>query len=168
MRDVFTPYEIGLTNLLEQLGRNHPRYTEALTLQSRLLENIRRARRHGNPESHRAERAQIIDALNILTLDALAISFNELCESAPARAPTVPPAPKSEPPPAPHPTSGPSDEPERDATPHNLPSCPFVAGPMITDPRLFVGRKEQLGQIVSRWRAFPIFTTMGRWRPSSA
>ncbi len=29
----------------------------------------------------------------------------------------------------------------------SLPSCPFVAGPKITDPRLFVGRKEELDAI---------------------
>lgn len=28
--------------------------------------------------------------------------------------------------------------------------CPFVAGPMITDPRLFVGRKEEIRMILSR------------------
>ncbi len=33
--------------------------------------------------------------------------------------------------------------------PADLPPCPFVPGPMITDPRLFVGRRWELGQIVA-------------------
>ncbi len=33
------------------------------------------------------------------------------------------------------------------------PSCPFVAGPKITDPQLFVGRKEELHAITSRMMA---------------
>ncbi len=32
----------------------------------------------------------------------------------------------------------------------SLPSCPFVAGPKITDPRLFVGRTDELDIITSR------------------
>ena len=79
MQDVFTPYETGLTHLLRRLGKDHPRYTEALTLQSRLLENIVQARRYGDTETRRAERAQIIDTLNNLSLDVLGKSFNELC-----------------------------------------------------------------------------------------
>jgi len=79
MQDVFTPYETGLTHLLRRLGKDHPRYTEALTLQSRLLENIVQARRYGDTETRRAERAQIVEQLNTLALDALGKSFNELC-----------------------------------------------------------------------------------------
>jgi flagellar biosynthesis GTPase FlhF len=79
MGDVFTPYESGLTRLLEQMGREHSRYAEALTLQSRLLENIAQARRYGDTETRRAERAQIMDALNVLALEALATDFNTLC-----------------------------------------------------------------------------------------
>ena len=28
-----------------------------------------------------------------------------------------------------------------------LPPCPFIAGPMITDPRLFVGRRRALSRL---------------------
>jgi uncharacterized protein len=31
-----------------------------------------------------------------------------------------------------------------------LPSCPFVPGPMITDLRLFVGRKDELQSLITR------------------
>lgn len=41
--------------------------------------------------------------------------------------------------------------PEDDELPP-LPACPFVAGPKIEDPRLFVGREEELNAIVWRMR----------------
>jgi hypothetical protein len=40
MKDAFTWYETGIRRLLEQIGSDHSRYTEALTLQLRLLEEI--------------------------------------------------------------------------------------------------------------------------------
>ena len=79
MQDVFTSYETGLTHLLRRLGQDHPRYTEALTLQSRLLENIAQARRYGDTDGLKHTRAQIVDILNDLALDTLGTSFNELC-----------------------------------------------------------------------------------------
>lgn len=78
MSDAFASYETGLSLLLKRLGQEHPRYTDALTLQSRLLENLAQARRYGDAETRRAERAQIIDALNRLALEALGTSFSEL------------------------------------------------------------------------------------------
>jgi len=78
MDNTFTSYETGLSLLLKRLGHNHPRYTEALTLQSRLLENLARARLYGDTEINRAERAQVVDALNRLALKALGTSFNVL------------------------------------------------------------------------------------------
>ena len=35
MSDAFTPYETGLAHFLGRLGQDHPRYTEALTLEAR-------------------------------------------------------------------------------------------------------------------------------------
>ena len=162
MNDIFSPYERGLEVLLTRLGRTHPRYPEALILQSRLLENIRQVRRYGDSEARRADRAQVLDALNGLVLDTLGTSFNELCEQAPdvethlLHIPTsreltdqavVEPSPAgvegdergSEGPP---PTGGSVYE--------DLLPCPFVAGPMITDRRIFVGRAEELEQIATR------------------
>jgi len=78
MADTFTPYETGINRLLEQLGRDHPRYSEALTLQSRLVENIAQTRRYGDNETRRTDRAQIVDSLNCLALEAVGVSFNEL------------------------------------------------------------------------------------------
>ncbi len=53
------------------------------------------------------------------------------------------PAPTSTPdPPAPA-----AVDPPPGRRPPDLPACPFVAGPMITDPRLFVGRREALRRL---------------------
>ena len=82
MTDVFSSYEQGLKALLEQLGQDHLRYTEALTLQSRLLENIAQARCYGDAETRRAERAQIVGSLNQLAIEIISVSFNELRGSA--------------------------------------------------------------------------------------
>jgi hypothetical protein len=79
MTDAFSSYEHGLKALLERLGKDHPRYPEALTLQSRLLENIAHARLYGDNEIRRAERAQIVDGLNKLAME-LGVSFVELIE----------------------------------------------------------------------------------------
>ncbi len=114
----FDAYKDGMQRLLEKLGPEHSRYTEALTLQSRLQENLDGVREYGDDENRQADRAQIIGSLNRLALETLGISFNELCKGQP------------------------------DAI-LDLPSCPFVAGPKITDPRLFVGRKEELGRLVT-------------------
>ena len=78
MSDVLTSYETGLSLLLKRLGHDHPRYAEALTLQLRLLENLARVRRYGDTETNRAERAQVVDALNRLALETLGKSFNAL------------------------------------------------------------------------------------------
>lgn len=80
MADTFTQYESGLKGLLERLGRDHPCYAEALTLQARLLENTDQARQYGDTEARRAERSQIVNALNRLALKTIQVSFNELCE----------------------------------------------------------------------------------------
>jgi len=81
MSDAFTLYNTGLTQLLELLDREHPHYAEVLTLQSRLLENISQTRQYGDTETRRAERAQMVDALNRLSEEAVGASFNELCRS---------------------------------------------------------------------------------------
>jgi hypothetical protein len=79
--DFFSPFEVGLERLLQQMGQNHPRYADFLAYQGRLTENIRRSRRFGNTADRQAERAEVIDLLNELALSTLGISFNELCKS---------------------------------------------------------------------------------------
>lgn len=78
MADAFTLYEVGMGRLLERLGGNHPDYTDALVYQQRLQENIAQARKYGDTETRRAERAQIVDALNQLAMEALGSSFSEI------------------------------------------------------------------------------------------
>ena len=78
MQDAFSSYEVGLSGLLAKLNRDHPCYADALVYQQRLLENIAQARRYGDTEDRRAERAQIVDALNRLALEAVGVSFNEV------------------------------------------------------------------------------------------
>lgn len=78
MSDVFSDYKNGLSRLLTELGDKHDHFTDALTLQTRLLENIEQAQLFGDTETRRADRAQILDALNRLTVETLGVSFNEL------------------------------------------------------------------------------------------
>lgn len=80
MTDIFLNYKQGIRELLEQLGKEHPRRAEALTLQARLLENIVQTQQYGDTETRRAERAQIVDALNRLALKAVRVSFIDICE----------------------------------------------------------------------------------------
>jgi len=76
--DVYTPYEAGLRALLARLGSGHARYTEALTYQQRLTENVAAARRYGDTETRRAERSEIVDRLNALAMEALGVSYSAL------------------------------------------------------------------------------------------
>jgi len=76
--DNYTPYETGLTELLNRMGQDHPRCSEALIYQQRLTENIKWSRRYGNTDERQAERSEIIDHLNELSLSVLGTSFNEL------------------------------------------------------------------------------------------
>jgi tetratricopeptide (TPR) repeat protein len=78
MSDVLSRYEAGLNRLLTQLGRDHPRYTEVLVYQQRLLENLARIRLYGDTETSRAERAEILDRLNHLVLEAVGKSFSAI------------------------------------------------------------------------------------------
>jgi tetratricopeptide (TPR) repeat protein len=78
MSDALSQYEAGLNRLLTQLGRDHPRYTEVLVYQQRLLENLARTRLYGDTETGRAERAEILDRLNHLVLEAVGKSFSAI------------------------------------------------------------------------------------------
>ena len=88
----YTHYELGLQVLLHQIDHNDARYSEALIYQQRLTENIDRAS-YGNTPTNDADRAMIIESLNILALDKLGKSFNDLCNrsrSTAGQAPTTP------------------------------------------------------------------------------
>jgi len=84
MSDPYSQYEAGLDRLLTRLGQDHPRYTEVLVLQQRLIENLTRARRYGDTGTSRAERATIVEGLNRLAQAHLDTSFNTLGQPAPS------------------------------------------------------------------------------------
>jgi hypothetical protein len=78
--DAYTPYEIGLRHLLDQVDKAHPQYGTILIFQQRLMENITMARVYNDTDNLKFDRAQIIAQLNNLTLDTLAVSFSrDLC-----------------------------------------------------------------------------------------
>jgi len=79
-RDEFTPDEIGLTRLLEKLGKEHPRYIDALVLEARLRHDIKQARLYPNDATGKTALVRTLKNLNQLALEELGISFNELCE----------------------------------------------------------------------------------------
>lgn len=78
--DPFVVYEAALDQLLGQLGKEHPLYATALTLQGRLEANAAEAQRYGDNAERRSERWEIIERLNRLALAALNLSFNEICD----------------------------------------------------------------------------------------
>ena len=79
---MFVPYELGLQVLLHRLGRDHARFSEALTYQQRLTEQIDDATRYGDTPTNQADRARIVASLNSLALETLGESFNDLCKRA--------------------------------------------------------------------------------------
>jgi hypothetical protein len=74
-------YESGLTQLQVRIAASSADYEDFLLYQQRLSENIDKARNHGDTETRRAERSEIIASLNDLARAALGFSFNELCEA---------------------------------------------------------------------------------------
>ena len=82
MSDVFSQYQAGLQRLLIRLEQDHPTYTEVLVYQQRLLENLARTRLYGDTDAGRAERAEILDRLNRLALEAVGQSFNVIVGTA--------------------------------------------------------------------------------------
>lgn len=72
-------YKLGLSVLSVSLPV-HAR-EEYLVVESRLMENVDREELYGSTETIRAERAQIVNALNRIALAHLGASFNDLCNS---------------------------------------------------------------------------------------
>lgn len=78
LTDPYTHYETAMHTLLARLGKDHPRYNEALIYQQRLDENLEGTRLYGDTETRRAERAEILARLNALTMASLNTVFSEL------------------------------------------------------------------------------------------
>ncbi len=72
-------YELGLNELLQAIGQAHPRYSDVLVYQQRLSDNTSRSLRYGDTEVLRADRSEVVEHLNALSLSVLKVSFNELC-----------------------------------------------------------------------------------------
>jgi hypothetical protein len=74
-------YEAGLHRLRDRLTEDAPALLpEFYALEARLLGNLRDERLYGSTETRRAERAQVMHALNDLAVRArLGPSFNDLC-----------------------------------------------------------------------------------------
>jgi len=76
---IYSAYKLGLRQLINRLGKDHPHYAEVLVYQQRLAENLASRQQYGDSEENRAARSQVIEQLNLLALDALGLSFNDLC-----------------------------------------------------------------------------------------
>lgn len=77
--DSLSSYTQGVERLLAQLDRGQPQYSEVLSYQRQLADNIQQARLYGDPQSIRVARTEIIANLNRLSLDTLNMPFNKLC-----------------------------------------------------------------------------------------
>lgn len=78
MTDSFVRYHLNLRQLVERLGPNHPRLTDALVLQARLTENMDEATRYGPSETNRADRMRILEQLNNLAIATCDVPFFQL------------------------------------------------------------------------------------------
>jgi len=74
--------------LLQRLGLEHPRYTEALIYQQQLFENLGRTI-YGDTDDNQAERSQLLSRLEAFCQEVLGVSFHTL--STPAVPPDVSP-----------------------------------------------------------------------------
>lgn len=74
-------YRRGTLALLNRMGRDHPRYDEAVVYQQRLLEAVREMQRHGDSPTRQREREDLISHLDTLTASVGdgGYSFDELC-----------------------------------------------------------------------------------------
>ena len=123
MADVFISYETGLTQLLERLGKDHLRYPDALTLQSRLRENIAQTQHYGDTETRRAERAQIVDTLNRLAMETVGVSLGDLSSRELESQPERQPGPEL---PVPLTPTPPSSPPRPESESHHPPSSLWI------------------------------------------
>ena len=78
LHTLFDQYRHGTDELLRRIGTDHPRYSEGLTYQQQLQENLAREL-HGPTSTGKAERSQILSHLGALCLDVLRVPFEHLC-----------------------------------------------------------------------------------------
>jgi uncharacterized protein YjbI with pentapeptide repeats len=73
-------YQRGIRNLLARMGSGHARSDAVRALHQRLIDNLTEAQEQGDSLAQVAERADILDRLNRITLDLTGRSFETLCE----------------------------------------------------------------------------------------
>ena len=81
MNDIYTPYESGIKKLLELVNQENNSYSNLTVYEQRLNENIAHSRLYGDAGEQKATRSEIIHQLNIIALNVLGTSFNDLCTS---------------------------------------------------------------------------------------
>jgi len=77
--------EEALEQLMDRLGREHPRYADAQTLYFRLHRNMYETQLYGASAERRVERTEIVYGLNNFALTVLSSSFFDLCRSIASR-----------------------------------------------------------------------------------
>jgi hypothetical protein len=79
MSDAFTPYERGLEEFRQELGERPEQLLDFLSYEQQLHANIRQARHDGDTPMLSAERNRIVRQLNVLAIEKVEKSFNEMC-----------------------------------------------------------------------------------------
>lgn len=78
--DIFARYEAGVERLLAAASAGSEQHVALLSYQQRLRENLRSSRLFGDGSARSAERAELIYELNLLALELLQRSFNDLVD----------------------------------------------------------------------------------------
>ncbi|NJN67691.1 MAG: hypothetical protein HC884_13765 [Chloroflexaceae bacterium] len=78
--DPDTYYRRGLLALLNRMGRDHPRYDEAVGYQQHLLAAVQEMQRHGDSPARQHTREALIAHLDTLASSVVSYSFDELCQ----------------------------------------------------------------------------------------
>jgi len=77
--DDYSPFEIGLQNLLPEFGEHHAEQATVQLLAQQLTQNIAQSRLHGDSDLLKTERAKILEDLDKYARTACKYSFQDLC-----------------------------------------------------------------------------------------
>ncbi len=83
MSTEFVKHQIGIKNLLDTLGKEHPRYLDAVNFQNQLLDNIHAVEAYGDNENYRSTRNRIKHQIDQIALQTIGKTFNELSKPTP-------------------------------------------------------------------------------------
>ena len=81
MSTKFINYRIGIRNLLDTLGKEHPKYLYAVNFESQLSENLHDVEAYGDNENYRTIRNKIIYQIiiNIFQKFTIIAEFTNHC-----------------------------------------------------------------------------------------